>query len=251
MKIINLDNCKNIRDISYNRIKENKLIRSSSLDKLSKKDIEQLQNKYKLKVVIDLRTNDEMTDERDVTIPNVEYLNIPLVNEETLGITHGSSTEEKLLNISKSIPDLCNLYTQFVTRNKKEQWTKIFDVLLKNYNGTILWHCKQGKDRCGVVSAIIEYCLGVDFEIIMKDYLMTNNYCIEKANAMYNTIFKITKNNETAEKIKDLFVAKEEYLYSTFDYIKKEYGSLDIFLNEMCGLNEEKINLLKSIYLKK
>ena len=64
MKIINLDNCPNIRDISYENIKEMKLIRSSSLENLSEDHISKLSNEYKLKAIIDLRTSTEL-DEKD------------------------------------------------------------------------------------------------------------------------------------------------------------------------------------------
>ena len=249
MKIIDLDNCKNIRDISYGNIKKNKLIRSSSLEKLSNNDILKLSDEYKVKAIIDLRTTTEL-DEKDKDIPNSTYYIIPLVNEETLGITHGNSVEEKLTNLSNNIPDMCELYRQLVTRDKKEQWTKIFKIFLTNYDGAILWHCKQGKDRCGIVSAIIEYCLGIDYKVIMEDYLLTNNYCIEKSNKMFDLMYEITKDYEKSNVVKNLFLAKKEYLDSAFEYIGLEYGSVYNFLYEVCNLDKEKIEKLKQMYLK-
>lgn len=248
MKIIDLDNCKNIRDISYENIKKNKLIRSSSLEKLSNNDILKLSNEYKVKAIIDLRTTTEL-DEKDKDIPNSTYYNIPLVSEETLGITHGNSVEEKLTNLSNNIPDMCELYRQLVTRDKKEQWTKIFEVFLTDYDGAILWHCKQGKDRCGIVSAIIGYCLGIDYKVIMEDYLLTNNYYIEKANNMFNLMYEITKDYEKSNIVKNLFLAKKEYLDSAFEYINLEYGSVYNFLYEVCDLDKDKIEKLRRMYL--
>lgn len=248
MKIINLDNCSNIRDICYGNIKEKKLIRSSSLEKLTDEDITKLSNEYKIKTIIDLRTNTEL-EEKDKIIPNATYIHIPLVNDETLGITHGDTTEEKLLNLSRAIPDMSNLYRQLVTRDKKEQWSKIFDVFLTNYDGAILWHCKQGKDRCGIVSAILEYCLGIDYNKIMEDYLFTNNYYLEKANKMFDLMYKITNDYEKSNIVKDLFLAKKEYLDSAFNYIHSEYGSIDNFLIEVCNLNKNKIKKLRKVYL--
>lgn len=248
MKIIKLDNCPNIRDISYDNIKENKLIRSSALNNLSKDDIEKLSKECKLKAIIDLRTNTEIA-ENDKIIPNAIYIHIPLVNDETLGITYGNTIEEKLLNLSHAIPDMCNLYRQLVTRDKKKQWSKIFEVFLTNYDGAILWHCKQGKDRCGIVSAILEYCLGVDYNKIMEDYLFTNNYYLEKANKMFDLMYEITNDYEKSNIVKNLFLAKKEYLDSAFNYIYSEYGNVDNFLYEICNLDKNKIEKLKNMYL--
>ena len=249
MKTIELDNCINVRDISYGNIIPNKLIRSSSLDKISDNDYKKLYKDLKVKTVIDLRTKIEAEEEKDIIPSDVEYYNIPLVNEETLGITHGINTEEKLMNLKNNMPNMCVLYENLVTREKTKEWKKIFKILLNN-DGTILWHCKQGKDRGGIVAAIIEYALGIDYNTIMEDYLYTNYYCINKANKMYKLMLACNSENELADEVKDLFIAKEEYLNSSFNYINNEYGSIDNFLKEICGINEKKRVILKEKYTK-
>ena len=247
MKVIELENCINVRDICYGNIISNKLIRSSSLDKISDSDYNKLYNKLNVKTIIDLRTKNEMKDENDILPTNINYYNIPLVNEDTLGITNGKNTEEKLMNLKKNIPNMCTLYENLVTRDKEKQWKEIFNIFLNN-DGTILWHCKQGKDRCGIVAAIIESALGIDYNTIMEDYLYSNYYCMNKANKMYELMLGCSDESKLADEVKDLFIAKEEYLNSSFNYIKKEYGSVDNFLKEICGMNKEKLQKLRNKY---
>jgi len=51
-----------------------------------------------------------------------------------------------------------------------EQMEKIISTIM-NADGNVLYFCTAGKDRTGVVSAIILYKLGYDEEIIISDYM--------------------------------------------------------------------------------
>jgi len=44
-------------------------------------------------------------------------------------------------------------------------------------------------------------------------------------------------------------LAKPAFLESTFDEIKKKYGTVDNYLKVVMGLDDQKINRLKAIYL--
>ena len=48
----------------------------------------------------------------------------------------------------------------------------------------------------------------------------------------------------------ELFTARKEYLNATLDYIKETYGGIDGFLLEMCGIDKNKKEELRRIYLK-
>ena len=82
----------------------------------------------------------------------------------------------------------------------------------------------------------------------MEDYLYTNYYCMNKADKMYQLMLGCNTEANIADEVKDLFIAKEEYLNSSFNYIKKEYGSINNFLKEICGLDKEKITKLTNKY---
>ena len=43
-------------------------------------------------------------------------------------------------------------------------------------DGSALWHCYVGRDRCGMGSALVETMLGVSRDDILNDYLATNLY---------------------------------------------------------------------------
>ena len=51
--------------------------------------------------------------------------------------------------------------------------------------GAVLWHCTEGKDRCGLLAAMLLSALGVSREDIMEDYLLTNEVNAPKAEMYY------------------------------------------------------------------
>lgn len=245
---IHLEKCRNVRDICYGDIKEKCLIRSEVLSDLSDDDIRILTKTYGVKTVIDLRTPEER-EIPDVMMPGVEYIPISLLEAATQGITHEMTLEEKMAFYKENLPDLADLYKVMVFPNTKPQWQQIFDIFVNNEEGAILWHCAEGKDRCGLVAAMIEYALGLDMKTIMQDYLKTNETAEGRARMMYELVIDYEGDMEKAQRTYDEYVAKEEYLNGAFDYIYETYGSIDNFLKEICGVDEAKREILKKKYL--
>ena len=136
-----------------------------------------------------------------------------------------------------------------VARDKKEYWTTIFNEIYENKDGAILWHCQQGKDRTGVVAAIIEYALGLSDDEVMEDYLFTNTSLVTPFK--YKLISLVFVFKKLRREFMELFTARKEYLLASINYIKETYGSMDGFLYEMCGIDKIKKEEIREIYLKK
>ena len=56
--------------------------------------------------------------------------------------------------------------------------------------GPYLVHCTEGKDRAGFVSALLSCFMGVSYEDVIKDYMVTyyNYYGVEEGSDKYNAI---------------------------------------------------------------
>lgn len=220
----------NFRELAYKNIKEGKLFRSATLHELSPEDQKLLSDKN-IKVIVDLRSPEEIADKPDTQIDGINNISLTLsVIEDAKPVVYRGL----------ELPDLIECYQQLVAINLKETWSKIFDLIL-NSDGGILFHCSQGKDRTGVVCAMILCALGVDKETIFNDYLLTNQ----------NPVFFGNQNmpKEIQEILADYFSAKTEYLQASFDYIDKAYGSFDNFLRDCCSLDESKLKQIKERYL--
>ncbi|MBQ9900166.1 MAG: tyrosine-protein phosphatase [Acholeplasmatales bacterium] len=245
MQCLDFDGLRNARDLSqFENIKEKRLIRSEELNKLSKEDIKKMQDDYNVKVVIDLRTEKERKH-RDKIIPNAKYYNLPISNYKAL-----KNVSDKKLRKHKNglFPNLCEYYRRLVSLEKKNFWTELFKIFLDNgEDGAILWHCVQGKDRTGVVAAVMSCCLGVDENKVMDDYLFTNvNTKIPMKYRLLSFIFMFIG---MRKEFLELFTARKEYLESSIEYIKNTFGGFDGFLHDVCGIDDTKKEKLKSYFL--
>lgn len=83
-----------------------------------------------------------------------------------------------------------------------------------------------GKDRCGLISALVLLNNGIDYETIMQDYLKTNKVNRYKAYKYYFIILLKKRDKEFAGKIRDFFLAKKEYLDAAFDNLVEIKASL-------------------------
>lgn len=226
---------RNFRDLSYLGLKPGMICRSDVLYKLSFKDKKFLKREHNVRVVIDLRRKEEIKRLKDSHIFGVKRLHIPL-----------ASSEVKYIQIkSLTLPDMTAFYNEFVQPSKKEIWRTLFSWLLKDNTKGILYHCSSGKDRTGVLTAVILTVLGFDKDTVYKDYLLTNE------SPLYYKEMVQKLDEETRNIMLDYFQAKKEYLDITFNEIDRIYGSIDNFLKECCDLNEDKIKKLRDKYLNK
>lgn len=195
-----------------------------------------------------MRTNAEKEEKKDVEIYGVSYIHIPIFSEETAGISHEKATDKReLLN---HLPDMEKLYRAMVSdKDCVEQLKKVFEIITNDDGKAVLWHCTEGKDRCGIVSAIFLLILDVDKSTVYEDYLFTNNAKSKNGNKYYKLVRYLLRDTETAEKIKGLFSAEKVYLDAAFDEIEKCYGSAEIFIREHLGISDEKKAELKAKYL--
>ena len=152
------------------------------------------------------------------------------------GISHEKSLNEE--QILSAIPKLGFLYRQIVTSDFcRENLGKAARCVMEHdfSKGSVLWHCTEGKDRCGLLTAVLLLALGVEKGTIMEDYMLTNEINEGKAEKYYEMMLLAGKTEMEAATIRDIFLAKEEYLNAAFGAIQEQYKNTDTFLCE--GLN--------------
>ncbi len=203
---------RNIRDLSIIAhqagvpLRSGCLIRSANLHQAAQEEL------IRISAVIDLRSDMEKEQMPDQTVDWISYYHIPFFNESAAGITR-----EKSLS---AVPDMKQLYRDML--EKESLRSHLQDVLRKISmhdfsTGAILWHCTAGKDRCGIVSAIVLQTLGVSREYIMQDYLLSNRACAQEGEEVYRKLLLSGQPEETAAAVREVFLAKPEYLQAALD----------------------------------
>lgn len=260
---IQLQSLPNTRDLGAlvtedgRHILPRRLLRSGSLYHISLTDQDVLTEEYHLTEVIDLRTKKEVLEKPDTLMEGVCYHEIPIVDEETLGISQeGLSRPENIIKLMKNmniVPEefIENQYGNFVRdQYSVKQYARFMDLILHHEGGAVLWHCSAGKDRVGVGTALLLSALGVPREVIREDFLKTNLYLEEEMQHMVRYLeTKTIVDSRVMDKVRILYKVKGEYLDMVFDTIEKDYGSMEYFMKKALYLNPKAIDTLKNKYL--
>ena len=199
-------------------------VRSGKLSILTKEECAELCRKYGVTCIIDLRTPVESAEFPDPLPEGVDYLQVPLLRDAAVGITHetGSDPMTIIRNLRKHpeklkemIPDFESLYTDIVTDDySRAQLDKVVAILRKNAadGKCTLYHCTAGKDRTGVVSMALLKSYGISNDEIVKDYMQTNR------NAFWPTMKKclgiglMTRNWSLVKTAYKAFMADEKLI---------------------------------------
>jgi protein-tyrosine phosphatase len=129
--------------------------------------------------------------------------------------------------------------------NNADYFIKLFDILLNEKNYPVVLSCFLGKDRAAIASALILLALGVNDDVILDDFLISNDL-IDYRSLFWNAD---AYNYDIQEAITALYSAHKETLEGTLKAIELNYGSVDNYLEKELHLNHKKREKLKSILL--
>ncbi len=121
-------------------------------------------------------------------------------------------------------------------------YRELFARLATPHKGAVVVNCTAGKDRTGIATALVLTALGVPYETVRQDFLLSNN-----AQGM-DTLHKDLSSPMAAlpaDVVAPLIGVEGEYLDNAFDQLKKDYGSVEGFLAKELGVGPRQIAALK------
>jgi len=110
-----------------------------------------------------------------------------------------------------------------------------------------LVHCTAGKDRTGFVSAVLLLALGVRREEVFSDYLLTRQR--RPPEQLLETLLGDEQSRYSpASRAALLTMAdvREEYLGIALQTITHDFGSLEAYLSQACGLGPAQLTELRA-----
>lgn len=239
------DKVVNFRDIGGIKTKDNKTIkwgkiyRSGHLYKLRDKEFSKLED-LGISTVIDLRTDREIKKKPDHIPSELTYHNYQAYDDSE---DMFSKTRKDVIK-GRISPEVSNelvkeFYGLYATHDV-EKVRAILNTILENKEST-LFHCSAGKDRTGMVGAILLSILNVDRDVIINEYLLSNNYREDDvAKRMKLAKFgKVFFHKINYEVIENFSWIKPEFIQAMFDGIDKQYGSMDNYIEKGLKISKE------------
>lgn len=203
--------------------------------------------------MVDLRSDTEVTKEPDILPLQMKYIRIPLFNDDETE----SIQKIKAMNQSYSCDPhgghnrMLHVYQKMVTGDQpRRAYQQIFRLLVEDgRKRSFLFHCSAGKDRTGMVAALILAALGVDFCQIKSDYMLTNNVSIPRIERRINWAINENMNEKFIASLFSLSTVSSDYLNEAITLINDSFGNLQNYLKEWVGLTTNSVLKLRQIYL--
>ncbi len=236
------------------KIKKHRLLRTGNISGISPADERYLLD-YGLSAIIDLRSPAECRKKPDKEMPNVAHYNFPLSVEDNTngnGLDLSQEFAEYRRDQYAGFKMMCRRYHDHVlTETAQYSFHQIIATIAAVEGGAVLYHCSEGKDRTGLVTAVVLSILGVDLEVIRQDYLYSN-YMLNDYRAKRDQQFK--QNGEN-----DLFRANMRILGSVanafFDTslitINQHFGGLESFITNELAIDQQMQATIREKYLEK
>ncbi|KAK3828166.1 MAG: protein-tyrosine phosphatase-like protein [Benniella sp.] len=105
-------------------------------------------------------------------------------------------------------------------------------------------HCTGGKDRTGIVCAILQMICGVDDAQIAWEYELT--HCCQAIKEEDVQFVKAAMGDDaTDERVRGLLSAKAEYMSSFLERFHREHGTVQAFLTKELGMTLDQIHAVR------
>jgi protein-tyrosine phosphatase len=246
-----LEGVKNFRDLGGYRAADGRYVRwglvyrSNYLFNLTSRDSDYLSD-LGIRLVCDVRADGERTrapDHWSGTAP--EFLSIP-IGPNRDGTLTADELKRRVAAINAQTRESTKGYDYAIS--DAPQYGKILRRISAG-DLPAVEHCTSGKDRTGVFSAILLTALGVPRDVVVQDYLLTNQYMlapdsIQSTTADLQKIFGLPEPPDAAT-VKAIMTTRPETLEVTFDNVTKTYGSFDNYLRDGLNLTEAELTSIR------
>ena len=206
-----------------------RLLRADALHRLDETGVVTLVDTG-VTTVIDLRHDDELSHQPNpfTTHDAVSYHNVSLLD----GLAPSLMADGDLL---------LELYKLALGR-RQGAIAEVLTLIANAPTGTVLFHCTAGKDRTGIIAALLLGLVGVDASDIVDDYAQT-------AGLIAPIVEEITAGavarGADPKSFQRLLASEPATMVATLAFIETEFGSVPAYL-ALIGLDETTITRLRN-----
>lgn len=224
----------NLRDLggyplAGGRTRWRRLLRSDGLHRLGEEGISSLLAEG-VATVIDLRRHEECRVQPNpfADSPAVAYYNVSLFDQ----LAPGAMSDQDVLY---------DLYIQALVR-RQEAIAQVLRMIADAAEGTVLFHCTAGKDRTGIIAALLLAIAGVETATIIEDYALTKARIAPLISVFLD---EAAARGTDIETFRPLLACEPQTMAETMAYIAETYGSVEAYLAAI-GLTPVTIGRLRS-----
>ena len=222
---IHFESVPNFRDLGGYRTHDGRtvawrrLFRSAALHKMNDREMARLKQEVSPRAVIDLRSPKG---------PDAEILLLKEIGARHYPIPFSTWPWPSQRNAN---PHPTNMGEIYLYRIREQPFGKrlvdALEIIAERDNYPLVFHCSAGKDRTGVLAAVVLTAMGIVDEDVVEDYTLS-------APLMQDIRARMTSDPKAAPELKDLpdfqWEASAESIAVFLSLLRQEYGSADGYL---------------------
>jgi len=213
-----------------------RLFRADGLHRLGREDGEQFRS-LRIATVIDLRTDAEVVERGrfPADLAEVGYHHLPMFDVEP----------DWSLGDAEAPGFLADRYVDMLAAGRTTVATSLA-MLARSASYPLVFHCAAGKDRTGILAAVVLGLLGVPDDVIVEDYAVSHE-------AMAKMVTWMAANQpglalDPSRYPSSIIEARPETMARFLAHVRQSHGSIDGLARDL-GVEQGAIDAIRDILL--
>jgi protein-tyrosine phosphatase len=232
------------------------VFRTGELGKLTDADLERL-DELGLKTVVNFLLPEEIEQHGpDRLPPGVDLVHDPITGERSAELSLVAQSAISNGDFDE-LPAEINFEIHAILMDEaKEQYARLLRTLAAPQNRPVAFHCSHGVHRTGTASAILLSALGVPWETVREDYLLTNKVrkdtteaALAKLRDMAAAANNVAPEDVDMTNVEAFYVLEGGYIDAALQAAEARYGSMEAYIRDGLGISEAEITALRSALL--
>lgn len=255
-----LDGQSNFRDLGGYRTADGRVVksgvvyRSGTLSKLSDADVATL-NALGIRTVLNFLTDEEIRARGADRLPEgAKLIQLPLDGgDHDGGLVEVVLAARRTGDFSKVPADLNPGIHRFLIRDAENQYAALLRSLADPESRPAVFHCSHGVHRTGTAAAVLLTALGVPWETIREDYLLSNEYRqaeIEKRLEQLRDLAAehqgVSPEEVDTTNMRAFYVLEGRYVDAALEEAVERFGSMENYIRSGLGITEAEIERLRA-----
>ncbi len=259
---IALDGQPNFRDlggyhtVDGRTVRYGQVYRSGRLAALSDADVSKLDALH-VRTVVNLLTDDDRETYGEDRLPQgAVSVSLPIDSVAATGLANEASAALRSGDFA-AIPTTLNPEIhRLLVHDGAVSYRTLVEMAADSQHLALVFHCSHGVHRTGTGAAILLSLLGVPWEAVREDYLLSNTYRTAEVRHRLDQLRGLAANSQNVPvdevdmtNAEAFMVQEGSYIDASRDEIITQFGSFDRYFDEALGLDPSIIDELRNTLL--
>jgi len=236
-------------------VKWGEVYRSGRLDRLTDDDVARLDS-LGIKTVVNFLTPAEIEEGPDRLPESVRENPLPIVSGNAEELAAAAHRAMRTGDFSELPPTINPEIHRLLIDQAESEYAAFLRAAADPANRPLVLHCTHGVHRTGTATALLLSALGVPWETVRQDYLLSNEYRAEEIEhrlgqlrAMAAAAQSVSPEAVDMSGANAFYVLEGSYIDASLDEAIGQYGSMATYIGEGLGISDEELAGLRASLL--